>query len=219
MIEDAKEAVMKTIRLLPVLLAVALTSACVPLASLHPLWDESHQVALPALAGLWVGEDASDTLKFTAAEKGAYKATYCSKDGMSEYEVHAVAIHGKYFLDFYPDSEALEKRLAGESYLPVIPMHFFGRLVLDGDSLKLALLDDEAVQKKVGKGELNVPLQRYDDGILLTADTSAIQELVAKFAEGDDLWGETATFTRARICGFRLPAVPKSTLQPKSDSR
>jgi hypothetical protein len=190
---------MKTIRFLPALLAVALTSACVPLASLHPLWDESHQVALPALAGLWVEQDGSDTLRFTAAEKGAYKASYCSKDGVSQYEVHAVAINGRYFLDFYPDSEALEKRLKGESYLPLIPTHFFVRLVLDGDSLKLAFLDDEAVKKKVEKGELNIPLQSYEDGILLTADTSAVQALVAKVADDDDLWGETATFTRARV--------------------
>lgn len=190
---------MKTIRLLPVLLAAAFTSACVPLSSLHPLWDESHQVALPALVGLWVEQDGSDTLKFTAAEKGAYKATYGSKDGVSQYEVHAVAINSKYFLDFYPDSEALDRRLKGESYLPLIPAHFFGRLALDGDSLKLAFLDDEAVQKKVEKGELNIPLQSYDDGVLLTADTSAVQALVAKLAEGGDLWGDTATFTRARI--------------------
>ena len=190
---------MKTIRLLPVLLAAVFTSACAPLLSLHPLWDDSHQVALPALVGLWVEENGSDTLKFTAADKGAYKATYSSEDGASQYEVHAVAIDGGYFLDFYPDSDALEARLKGEGYLPLIPMHFFECVTLDGDSLKLAFLDDDAVKEKVERGELNIPLQSYEDGILLTADTSALQALVTKLAEGNDLWGDTATFTRARI--------------------
>jgi hypothetical protein len=186
---------MKMIRLLPALLAIVLCSSCVPLSSIYSLWDEHHTAELPGLEGTWTDMDGS-TLVFVKSEAAKYKLTYSGKDGVSRYEVRAVDINGRFFLDFYPDQKVLEKRLEGEAYLPLISAHFFGRIVLSGNSLQLGLLDDEAVEKKVKEGGPAVPLLKWEDGIVLTADTKSLQTLLDRFADDPALWGETGNFTR-----------------------
>lgn len=186
---------MRMIRLLPAVLVVALCSSCVPLASIYPLWDGNNTAELPGLEGTWTETDGS-TLAFVKSDAAMYKLTYSSSDGVSRYEVRPVVINGRYFLDFFPDEEFLEKRLKGEAYLPLIPAHFFARIVLKGDALQLDLLDDEAVEKKVKEDRLAVPLLKRNDDLILTADTKSLQTLLDRFADDPTLWGETGNFTR-----------------------
>ena len=190
---------MKMIRIPIVLLAVLLSSGCVPIPSLNPLWDEAHLAVLPELEGLWTDKDGDEVLEITAVEKSSYRLTYWSKDESSRYEVHAVRLGDRFFLDFYPDEEVLEERLKGEAYMPLVPTHFFARISLEGDLLKLALLDDEALQKKVESGEASVSLVKWEDGVLLTAATPAIQQLMVLFADDKRLWDEPEVFVRVPV--------------------
>ncbi|MBP1595923.1 MAG: hypothetical protein H6Q05_1300 [Acidobacteria bacterium] len=187
---------MKMIRFVPAMLIVILASACVPLASLNPLWDESHLVPLPALEGRWASEDGDNALAFVQAEKTKYHLTLSNKEGTSQFEVRAVMIDKRTYLDFFPDEKSLEKRWAGEAYLPVIPTHFFARVSFRGDVMQIAVLDDEVLEKKVQSGETSILIARFEDGILLTAETPAIQELVARFADDQGFWGEPDSFQR-----------------------
>jgi len=187
---------MKMIRFLPAMLVVILASACVPLASLNPLWDESHLVPLPALEGRWVSEDGDDTLTFAQVEKTKYHLRFSNKEGTSQFEVRAVMINNRTYLDFFPDDASLEKRLAGEAYLPIILTHFFARVSFAGDVMQITVLEDEALEKKVQSGETKIPIARFQDGTLLTADTPAIQEMVARFADDQGFWGEPDSFRR-----------------------
>jgi hypothetical protein len=186
---------MKPMRLMPALVLIMLCSSCVPLSSLYPLWDEGHVAELPGLAGTWAEADGS-TLRFVKGNGKVYTATYSSEKETSRYEVHAVDLNGRLFLDFFPDQDALEKRLAGEAYLPLVQVHFFGRIVLSGDSLRLALLDDDKVEAKVKSGNLSIPLLKRDDGFLLTMETKAIQEFLSRYADDPDIWGDEAAFRR-----------------------
>jgi hypothetical protein len=65
--------------------------------------------------------------------------------------------------------------------------------------LKLALLDDEALQKKVESGEASVSLVKWEDGVLLTAATPAIQQLMVLFADDKRLWDESEVFVRVPV--------------------
>ena len=187
---------MKMIRFMPAVLVVVLASACVPLTSLHPLWDESHLVPLPALVGNWASEDGKSTLKFTQEEKESYHLTYSNEDDSSQFVVHAVMIGKHTFLDLFPDEKAFEKRLAGEAYLPVIPAHIFARITFEGDLVQIAVLDDEVMERKVESGETNIPIVRFEDGVLLTAGTPEIQQLFARFADDQEFWGKPDSFRR-----------------------
>jgi hypothetical protein len=184
---------MKIIRLLPAFLLIAFCTSCVPLASLYPLWDEDQVAELPGLVGTWTEKD-SDTLTFSKATDAAYKLTFTSGKELSRYEVHAVELDGRFYLDFFPDMDELGKLLEHEAYLALVPAHFFGNVILDGNSLKLALLDDDKVGKKFG--DHAIPLLKLKDGLLLTAETKEIQKLMIGFADDAELWGETSVFVR-----------------------
>lgn len=186
---------MKTIRLLPAFLFMVVCSSCVPLASFYPLWDQEHAVVLPGLEGTWIDTDGS-TLKFVRDEAARYTATFSSKDGVSLYEMHAVALNGRYYMDFFPDEEATDKLFKGAAYPSLIPAHFFARIVLDGDSLQLALLDDDKVEKRSQGGDLIIPLLKRGDEVLLTAETKALQRLMDRFGEDPSVWDDNQAFTR-----------------------
>ena len=180
---------MKTRSLMLFVLAMAFTAACsAPLPSLNPLWDESHQVAFPELAGLWISKDVSSTVRFAAAENGIYKVIYTSEGEVSLYETLPVLLGDMVFLDLYPDEKMLENRFSDKGYLPLIPTHFFAYTVLEGDSLNLAILVEEGVKERAERGELDIPLQIFDGGVLLTADTGSIQRFVEELAKNHNPW-------------------------------
>jgi hypothetical protein len=78
----------------------------------------------------------------------------------------------------------------------MIFMHFFARLYLDGDTLKLAFLDDEEFEKKVLKKEIDLPILKRGKTILLTAETPKIQQELSRFVEDKDLWGDDTVMLR-----------------------
>jgi len=191
---------MKTIRFAAAIISLLVMSACGPLLSLNPLWDEGHAVSEPALTGTWIsGDDDNEIITIAESGRNGYRMTYIDDDSSSRYEVHAVRLEGRLFLDLYPDGDALEKRLKGEVYLPLIPTHFFLRAVLEGDRLELAALDDEGIANKLERGEIEVPLLKLEDGVLLTAQTDRIQDLVVRFVDDADLWSDTELYHRC--CG------------------
>ena len=191
---------MKTIRFAAAIISLLVMSACGPLLSLNPLWDEGHAVSEPALTGTWIsGDDDNEIITIAESDRNGYRMTYIDDDSASRYEVHAVRLEGRLFLDLYPDGAALGKRLEGEVYLPVIPTHFFLRAVLEGDRLELAALDDEGIANKLERREIEVPLLKLEDGVLLTAQTDRIQDLVVRFVDDADLWSDTELYHRC--CG------------------
>lgn len=189
---------MRTIRFAVAIIPLLAVSACVPLPSLNPLWDEEHAVCEPGLAGTWVSEEDDEIITITETDRNEYRMIYVAGGEVSQYEVRAVRLEGRLFLDLYPDQELLDKRLQGEVYLPLIPTHFFLRAVLDPDRLELAALDDEAIGKKHGQGETEIPLVRWEDGWLLTAQTDRNQDLVVQFVDDPDAWSSPNLYHR---CG------------------
>lgn len=191
---------MRVIRITAAIIALLGMPACVPLASLNPLWDEGHVVSEPALTGSWISDDGEAVLTLAELSGDRYRLTYFADDSASRYEVHAVRLENRLFLDVYPDSDWIDKRLNGEAYQSLVPTHFFLRAVLEEDLLELAAMDDEAVEKKLENEGLEIPLVRWKDGLLLTAPTGEIQKLVIRFADDPAVWGdpEIFHFCRAR---------------------
>ncbi len=181
---------MRTIRLVAAIAPLLFLSGCVPLPSLNPLWDEASAVREPGLAGTWVSDDNDEIITITETDSDAYRMVYISGENASQYEVHAVRLGGRLFLDLYPDEDLLEDRLQNEAYMPLILTHFFLRAVLTPDRLELAALDDEAVGKRLERGEIEIPFVEYRDGLLLTAQTRQIQDLVLRLVEDPDVWSE-----------------------------
>jgi hypothetical protein len=189
---------MKFIRLAAAVIPLLAASACVPLPSLNPLWDEAHAVLEPGLAGTWISDDNDEVITITETDRNEYRMICVAGDDASQYEVHAVRLEGRLFLDLCPDKAIVEERFHGEVYMPLIPTHFFMRAVLEPDRLQLAALDDEAIGKKRERGETEIPLVKWDDGLLLTAETGLIQDLVIRFADDPEVWGGPDVYYRCR---------------------
>jgi len=189
---------MRTIRFVAAMIPLLTLSACVPLPSVNPLWDEEHAAYEPALAGTWISEDNDEIIVITETGRNEYRMVYVTGEDSSQYEVHAVRLDGRLFLDLLPDKELLEARLQGEAYLPLIPGHFFLRAVLEPERLVLTAMDDEAIQKKLDRGELEISTVNWSDGLLLTALTDEIQSLVVRCAEDPEVWRGSTLFHRFR---------------------
>ncbi len=186
---------MKRTGLAGVLMLAAFVSGCGPLASLYPLWDNDHLTANPGLIGTWISDD-DDVLKISAAGDLKYSVTFANSDGVSRYEARLVCLDDRLYLDLFPDAGSLSKLLSAQAYLPVVPTHFFARLSVSRDSLEIALLDEEPLEKMVERGEVDIPLLKWEEGLLLAAETGRVQELLVDFADDEQFWEEAAQFRR-----------------------
>jgi hypothetical protein len=195
---------MKILRIFAIIALLLPVCSCVPLSSFYPLWDEQHAAFEPKLLGEWLDKDAGSdpVLKFTEAAGKTYQVVYAEKEKDSGKKVESVYTAklvrlGKHLLlDFIGDEATLDKRGGNEAYQSLVLTHFFVRLNLDGDTLKLAYLDDEKFEKKVLKKEIDLPILKRDDTILLTAETSKIQQALSRFVEDKELWGDDMVMSR-----------------------
>lgn len=183
------------------LLALSLCG-CVPQLSLYPLWDKEHLASEPALVGIWVNEDETEFIQFKEDDQQKYLVIYSAKDGekcsQSSFTLHLVRLDGALFFDFEPDQNALEERLKPELYLPLIIGHFFARAHIQGNELRLAVLDDEAFLNKIRNERIDIRYERPNPGgdeLVLSAKTEEIQKFLSKHAADKDLW-EEKTFHR-----------------------
>ncbi|MGD0308974.1 MAG: hypothetical protein ABSC02_06755 [Acidobacteriota bacterium] len=179
-------------------LALMPLAGCVPLLSLHPLWDETTNATVPALVGTWSAEDGDETLVIQQRDDHEYGVVYSTTDhsqkATSRYTMHAVKLGEYLFLDFAPDEHALDECTKTDAYLPVVPAHFFARAVLTGDRLELGSLDDDAFIKKVKADNVDIrfeELELENKETILSAGTSDIQKFVLKYATDPDLWQKT----------------------------
>jgi hypothetical protein len=195
---------MKAYKFAPVFAFLLLACGCIPIQSFHPLWDEQHATFEPGLLGEWfdTSSDEEDSLTFAKTDGKTYLATYSEKDKksgktkISLYTAKLVRLNKHLFIDFINNEDSLEKRLEGEAYLSMIPTHFFAKIELQDTTMKLTLLDDEKFEKKVAKEKINLPILKQEDLLLLTAETSKIQDVLKQYAEDKELWGEPSTMKR-----------------------
>jgi hypothetical protein len=195
---------MKILRIAAIIALLLPACSCVPLSSYFPLWDEQHAAFEAHLLGEWRDKDSSDdgVLRFTEAAGKTYQVAYTEKEKNSGkivesvYMAKLVRLEKHLFLDFIGDEASINKRLGEEECQSMIFMHFFARLELDGDTLKLAFLDDEKFEKKVLKKEINLPILKRGKRMLITAETPKIQQELSHFVEDKDLWGDDTVMPR-----------------------
>jgi hypothetical protein len=195
---------MKSLKIAAIIALLLPLCSCVPIQSFYPLWDEKHAALEPGLLGIWTepGTDNESLLTFTKSDVNTYLATYAEKDKKngntksSTYTAKLVRLEKYLFIDFINEDKTFDKWTEGEAYLSILPTHFFGRLELAGDTMKLALLDDEKLEKKVTNKEIDLSIIKQEDLRLLTSETGKIQQALGQFAADKDLWGEPDTLQR-----------------------
>ncbi len=187
---------MRNIRYAAAMALLLTATACGPLPSLNPLWDEDHAVCEPGLPGTWISEDNDEIITIMQTGPNEYRMVYVSGNDASQYEVHAVRLEGRLFLDLRSDEKLLEERLHGEAYIPLVITHFFARADLGPAGLELAVLDEDSINSELQSGEIEIPHAESTDGLLLTADTEALQDLVVRCADDPHVWGTPSIYRR-----------------------
>jgi hypothetical protein len=195
---------MKILRIVAIIALLLQVCSCVPLSSFYPLWDKQHAAFEANLLGEWLEKDSSGdlVLRFTEAAGKTYQVAYTEKKNNSGkivesvYTAKLVRLEKHLFLDLTCDEASFDKRMDNEAYQSLILPNFFVRVNLDGDTLKLAFLDDEKFEKKVQNKEIDLPILKRGDMILLTAETSKIQQVLSRFVEDKNLWGDDMVMSR-----------------------
>jgi hypothetical protein len=224
---------MRIARALILLPLLALVASCVPVPSLNPLFNVTDIFIDPSLVGTWMvmerkGEgyplksDFMSPLKFEAGPDNAYRLIVTFKPGAEgRYSARLVRIKDYVFVDMMPDPPADDDIWA---YFYFMPVHIFGRIWIEGDTVRLAFLDQEWLNKKIERGELRMPQTQFDDNVwiekaiedadrhayifagieevkgtnVLTATTNELQRFAEKYAEDKKAFAVKFEFHRQK---------------------
>jgi hypothetical protein len=176
-------------RYLVALLAVML-AACTP--SLDPLYTDRDIFFDPALLGTWRDADPNamdHPSRFVAMRGGAnaYRVLIADGGGTAGFTANLSRIGDHRFFDLYPDEPSVPNDLYGGH---LIRTHSFGRLSLEGDRVRLAMLDPEWFQTDAGR-QSSLPRRMLRKTLLLTASTAQLREFALQhpqdgpFAKGE----------------------------------
>lgn len=171
------------------IIITVLLAGC-PARILFPLYTEKDLVFNPALVGTWALE--GDIYTFKKSGEKIYELMHYTNDAASDTAIFKAELGklGKFwFLDLFPESRALESHLNNGVYTHhLILAHTISRVWFEGDSIRIATLDDDWLRKMVNKKKLKVPYVHIKDGnageqLILTANTKELQQLVTKYAD------------------------------------
>lgn len=174
-------------------LAVAV-AACLLLCgcwvyTVQPLVENEEQLVFDkALLGAWWQPEAGCTVTLSRFyEEKYYRLVYaappkktgggCLLDAgrSAGFEARMIRINGTQFMDLYPvDREKLHHDLS---------LHSFYKVKTLGDTLTLIPMDYDWAKAQWQQSKLDVPAREGDDSLVLTADTDALQKLVADHAD------------------------------------
>ena len=180
---------MRSFRVILLVLFAALLAGC-PARSIHPLFTEKDAVFNSALIGSWDNKDEIYT--FEKLKESIYRLVIRSREenDSSVYSVMLGKIGQSWFFDSFPIVNSNEHH-----YMSV---HVFTRMVLQGDSLTIATLEDDWLLKMIEEKKIKIGHIRRENEIILTASTKELQKLFAEIGTNNDAFPDQKTFARSR---------------------
>jgi tetratricopeptide (TPR) repeat protein len=185
---------MRVRKLLVAISLILAASGCGPESSLNPLFEKKDVVFDDALVGTWITSAATrgnvdEGLTYTFKKLGdnAYEVIFPGDEEGSSYksQVHLARLGKFLFLDAYPDKSDSdeEKQNKTPQPFPQIGVHVFGRIWIEKDLLRIALLDEEWVKNMAEKKKLTLGYASTRNETVLTASTDELQKLALQYAE------------------------------------
>ncbi len=177
----------------PLVLAL-LTAGCGPITSLHPLYTESSVVSDPALPGTWVGDGdfADGTWTFQKSGENAFELIRTPEGAPSyKFDIHLVRLGTFVFLDASRQEET-------------VATHILGRVWIEGNVLRIALLDQKWLKDAISKKEVAVAFEQLGDDddergqVVLTASTEDLQKFMVQCARSDKAFSEPLELHRQK---------------------
>jgi hypothetical protein len=184
---------MKTRKLLPFLLAVALVG-CVP--SLHPLFTDSETVFEEKLIGVWKGGD-KETWEFKRAGPNSknYEVIYTDDGEKGPFVAKLGKINNMMFLDLYPDKVEIQANDFYKAHL--LLAHTFLKIEQIQPTLEMRVMAPDKFEEML-KNDPNLIRHEViaDDRIVITASTSEIQQFMKEHANDEGLFDKFTELER-----------------------
>ena len=161
------------------LFGVALASLGCVVPSLSPLFTDDDLVFDAQLVGPWIDDDETLWL-FEESARDGYRLIIVSAEETSLFDAHLLELGAHRFLDLFPHADS-----GGDSFrgLHLVPAHTFYRVDGQGDSRRLVTLDPDWLEEAITSGVVDIAHAWVDGQLVLTASTSALQDLVQSVAD------------------------------------
>ena len=185
----------RTSLLLAAFACAILLCSCEPELSVHKLYASDDVVFEPSLLGTWTmppspGTEEVAQFQFSNGVRDGYTITmtYQEYPGAKTesycFSAQLVKLHGRLFIDVVPTSSRVNDQ---DSDGPAgIPGHFFGRISIAGDVLKMSFLDDDWVANHIKARDIYIDSEEEGEkSVVLTAPTADLQKLVIDHADDD----------------------------------
>lgn len=200
---------MKMKRIMVYLLA-AILGGCVPVLSLHPLYNEPDTIYDQKLIGNWVDEANGITMFFSRPE-GEGKKYHLAYTQINEdtkkpmkgiFVARMVKLGDKLFLDVFPeelpngqiDDPNNYKWYVNAFFL--VPGHTFAAVDTIEPQLKLRITNIDKMKEFLEKNPAAVKHENVSDTVVLTANTAELQKFVVKYADNKEVFGKEMTLKR-----------------------
>ena len=161
-----------------------------PTRSLYPLFTEKELGSLPAIVGTWMSEKGQ-VYSFQKAGDKSYDVVWRDQEGEAGvYKVQLGKIGKSWFLDSSPGTKQYDYHL--------VRAHIISRIWLEGDSLRVALLESDWLMKMIESGKLQIPHVVQGNDIILTASTAELQQLVLRFTDDEGAFPKSLGLVRMK---------------------
>ncbi len=170
--------------------------------SLQPLFEESDLVFEPSLVGTWKTTDKPDTWTFEKAPNskeyvliyhqaeyepdGAFSGKKTVPGDTVRFQVRAGRLGGHIFLDFFPEEKDNPWTRNDLFNWHLIRAHTICRVWMQKDDLRLDWLDQDWLKEAVESGKVTIAHAEAEDGLVVTAPTKELQQMVLKYAEDNE---------------------------------
>ncbi len=179
---------MRTVMFLVVCGLAILVEGCV--RSLHPLYTEENLVFEAALVGTWIEDEDGDTWIFMKSGDKAYELVVTENGAPAKFDAHLVQLGAFQFLDLYPREPDLEN----DFYK--FPVHTFSRIWIEEDAMRLSMLDNDWLEDMIEQEKVSIAHERSEEGLLVTAPTEDLQQLVVQYAEDEKAFPQPGEMRR-----------------------
>lgn len=170
---------------------LALTG-CRSISFLYSLVEGPQDVAKDVdVSGVWTSAGQKESWTFERQKDGSYSLTWRDKEDTLQLEAQVVRLSNYLFLD-----------LASKPEGSAITGHLFGRLRIDGDTLAVAWLDNDWMERKLAK-ERALPFELPCTGkerrcYVVTASTADLQNFLLRNASDETAFEKWESLTRVQ---------------------
>jgi hypothetical protein len=197
------------------LFATVWLGGCSCAGSLRPLESSEPLLESASLTGKWVSvDDNSNQPEYFLVDNASADVYVVSSLKPNErlrdiYQVSLVQVGSYTFLDAAFDETENGQEHRSVQDMGALPIHFIGRVWVEGDTMRLGLLNYDWLKQMISSGKVTLPsIEHHEDNdslLLLTAESDKLAEFVRQYAEDPDAFSTILTFRR--VGPFERPAA------------